>query len=144
MIILLTGYQFAAAQNRTTRHRNVKLRFPTPIIFEFDPYPLPLDSVGKHIFDEVIITDTVYSVRANKRYTLLEFGARYPNQSLTVVVKNQVAHHLSKPLKGKIISVTGKLLIEDDRNDGRPIIYVDFVDFIKEVDVKPVYLNPKL
>jgi hypothetical protein len=60
-------------------------------------------------------------------------GVPFPNQLLTVVLEVADSKRLAKSLKGKVIAVTGKLFTYNDQNDGKPIMYINFPEFIKVV-----------
>lgn len=103
------------------KHTHVK--FPRPI-FEFEPFPIATDSIRKHLYEVVIITDKVYGLKVLDKHTLLYLGASYPHQRLTVILKDQETRRLAKSIKGKTVSVTGKLFTDNNLDDGKPIMYI--------------------
>jgi hypothetical protein len=122
-----------AQHHKKTRAKPIHVVFPPPIIFELDPYPLPIDSVSKHIYEAVIVTSKVYGLKSNKKQTLLYLGAAFPSQNLTVILRDTDTKRLAKNLKGKRVSVTGKLFRENDLDDGRPVMYISDPHFLKIV-----------
>ncbi len=135
LCLMLAFQSHLHAQQKQKHHphkaKHVIGRSPTPIIFEFDPFPIPLDSVSRHIFDEVIVTSPVSGLRQTPKEVYLFLGADSPNQRLIVILDSPETRRLAKGLKGKTVTVTGKLFTDNDRDDGKPVMYVSFQDFIK-------------
>jgi hypothetical protein len=63
---------------------------------------------GSHIGELVTIKDNVYGSRDMGSFVLVNVGAEFPNQLLTVVLRGETKA-LSKELNGRAISVTGKV-----------------------------------
>lgn len=131
LVFALNSCLYAQQRHHQCKVKHVKVKVPTPIIFEFEPYPVPLDSVDHHIFDEVIVIGKVFGVKQTKKEASLFLGANWPNQRLTVILDRAKTRLLAKGINGKTITVTGKIFNENDREGGKPLIYVRFLDFIK-------------
>jgi len=76
---------------------------------ENNPPLIPLTEVGKHKNQVVATTGKVYSYKDIKSMVLVNLGAAYPNQLLTVVLKGD-AKQLAGQLSGKTITVQGKII----------------------------------
>jgi hypothetical protein len=84
---------------------------------------IKLEEIGKHIGDSVQVNGKIYSGRwlqgATGRPTLLNMGALYPNQLLTVVIwgKDRMGFDYApdKELIGKEVWVTGKVELHNDK-----------------------------
>lgn len=84
---------------------------------------IKLEEVGQHIGDSVQVSGKIYSGRwlqgATGRPTLLNMGALYPNQLLTVVIwgKDRMSFDYApdKELIGKEVWVTGKVELHKDK-----------------------------
>ncbi len=125
-----------AQHHKKAKVKQTNVKFPPPIIFEFDPYPVSIDSVSQHLYEEVIVTSKVYGLEITKKHTLLYLGASFPIQQLTVILMDANSKRLAKNLKGKTVSVTGKLFTDNDRDDGKPIMYINFPHLLKIVQNK--------
>jgi hypothetical protein len=68
-----------------------------------------LNEVGRHIGEEVQVCGQVYSDKELSGMTLVNMGADYPNQLLTLVLKSE-AKKAYTSLKGKSVCVTGKVI----------------------------------
>jgi hypothetical protein len=121
-----------AQHSKKVRAKQAQLKFPPPV-FEFDPYPVSIDSLSKYIFEAVIVTDKVYGLKVTKQQTLLYLGAAFPNHLLMVVLEDAERKRLAKGLKGKTVSVTGKIFTENNRDDGRPVMYINLPYLLKIV-----------
>jgi hypothetical protein len=80
---------------------------------------IDIKEVGSHLSETVTIQSKVYSARDMGSMVLVNLGAAYPNQLLTVVLR-EGAKDKGKDLEGKDISVTGKLI----EYKGKPEIVV--------------------
>jgi hypothetical protein len=126
VILSVALLPYANAQHPTNvKVKHAQVRFPPPV-FEFDPCPVSIDSLSKHIFEAVIVSGKVYGFKITKQQTLLYLGAAYPTHLLMVVLKEAESKRLARSLKGKVIAVTGKLFTDNDRDDGRPVMYINF------------------
>jgi hypothetical protein len=84
---------------------------------------IKLEEVGQHIGDSVLVSGKIYSGRwlqgATGRPTLLNMGALYPHQLLTVVIwgKDRMSFDYApdKELIGKEVWVTGKVELHKDK-----------------------------
>jgi len=117
----------------TVKKRRVKVKFPPPIIFEFEPHYVPIDSISKHVFDEVITEGKVYGYKVLKNKSLLYLSSPYPNQLLIVILEGNNVKNLYRGLKNKTVRVTGKIFNENDKRDGKPVMYVTFPTYIEVV-----------
>lgn len=78
---------------------------------------IPLQDVARHVGDSVTLTGKVYGGRffpqGEGRPTLLNLGAPYPNQLLTVVIRGTARPQFSfvpeKDLLNKDVRVSGKV-----------------------------------
>ena len=76
-----------------------------------------LEEIGNHVGDSVVLTGKVYSTRyfetAKDAPTLLNLGAPFPDQLLTVVIygayRNQFKEAPETLFKDKTVQVTGKV-----------------------------------
>jgi len=99
----------------------------------FKNYRSAARSPGKQPSANIAICDKVYSTRYFKSsgMTLLNLGAPYPNQTLTVVIRDDVANQFpdepAKYFRGKTICVSG----EQELYKGRPQIVIRNKDQIK-------------
>jgi hypothetical protein len=82
----------------------------TPAVAESPKTFIDIDvkDAAKHIGESVSITAKVYSYKELANMTLVNLGAEYPNQLLTIVLKG-TANGLVKDLNGKILTAKGKL-----------------------------------
>jgi hypothetical protein len=80
---------------------------------------IDIKEVGSHLSETVTIQSKVYSARDMGSMVLVNLGAAYPNQLLTLVLR-EGAKDKGKDLEGKNISVTGKLI----EYKGKPEIIV--------------------
>ena len=87
------------------------------------------------MFNWVTVTDAkVYGYRTLKTETQLYLGAGYPNQLLTVLLLDADSRRLAKSLKGKVISVRGRVMPDNDRvTGGRPTMILNDTAFVKFV-----------
>jgi hypothetical protein len=122
---------YAQQRHPPRKVKQVKVKFPTPIIFEFDPYPVPSDSVNQNIFQTVIVTGKVFGLKQKPKEVLLFLGADWPNQRLIVILDKAETKILAKGIKGKSVTVTGKIFTEGDRKNGKPVMYVSFPESIR-------------
>ncbi|TCC88667.1 hypothetical protein EZ428_18695 [Pedobacter frigiditerrae] len=91
---------------------------------------IDIKDVAKHIGDSVTICDSVYTTRALNGLTLINLGAAFPKQLLTVVIYKADLGKFTEPEKTylyKRVCVTGKLVLYNDR----PQIVVNEVKQIK-------------
>jgi hypothetical protein len=69
---------------------------------------------GQHYNENVQISATVYGYKTLENMTLVNLGAAYPDQLLTIVLKGD-AKDSYKGLDGQSVSVTGKLVSYKDK-----------------------------
>lgn len=87
-----------------------------------------LDQIGGLIGKPVTVHGKVYSVKAVKNMTLLDLGAAYPNQTLTVVLKGEANAKLDPvSFQGKTAQVSGNV----ELYRGKPEIVITDPDKIK-------------
>lgn len=67
-----------------------------------------LKDIGRHMGEEVKVCGQVYGDKAFSGLTLVNLGAAYPNQLLTVVLKGEAKEKWT-PKDGKNICVKGKI-----------------------------------
>lgn len=73
---------------------------------------------SKHIGDTVTICDSVYTTRALGGLTLINLGAAFPKQLLTVVIYKADLAKFTEPENtylNKKVCVTGKLVLYNDK-----------------------------
>lgn len=90
------------------------------------PDVITLEAAGKQINQLITTTGKVYSTKNMGSFVMVNMGADYPNQLLTVILRGK-AKDLTDELKGKEIWVTG--VIVDYK--GRPEIVVNDPSKIK-------------
>src|ERR1700752_3683470 len=86
-------------------------------IFSFSQTEIKLEDAAKHVGDSVKVCGQVAGVRyleqANNKPTLINMGAAYPNQLLTIVIWDDVRKQFEKApedlFQDKMICVTGKV-----------------------------------
>jgi hypothetical protein len=135
LALFLASYRSKAQTPKaeTVKKGRVKVKFPPPIIFECDPYFVPIDSISKHIYDEVTTEGKVYDYKVLKNKSLLYLGAPYPNQLLTVILKGHDVKNMYKGLRNKTVRITGKIFTENDKTNGKPVMYVTFPTYIEVI-----------
>jgi len=104
------------------------INFGTPTSEAFKT--IAVEDAAKHIGENVNITAKVYSYKELGNMTLVNLGAEYPDQLLTVVLKG-TANVIAKDLKGKTIAIKGKIEIYK----GKPEIVVDNVNQYRVVPI---------
>ena len=75
---------------------------------------ISVEDAARHYDENVQCCAKVYGTKALESMTLVNLGAAYPNQPLTVVLRDQ-ARGLASDLEGKTICVTGKLVNYKDK-----------------------------
>jgi protein TonB len=106
---------------------------------------IALADVGKHVGETVTVTGTIINGRyldnSKSKLTLLNMGAAFPNQLLTVVIQDENRSKFSyKPeeeLKNKTVAVTGKVT---DFN-GKPQITITGPSEIQIVEAEPLVVQ---
>jgi hypothetical protein len=85
---------------------------PTPArtIVDVEYLPVPLEKVADNIGKNAVITGKVYGTKDIGSLVLVNLGAAYPNQLLTVALKGK-AKDLATGLEGKVIQVTGEIIL---------------------------------
>jgi hypothetical protein len=78
------------------------------------PTTIELKDVASHINEYVKTSGLVYGYKPLEGLTLVNLGAAYPNQLMTVVLKG-AAQKLIPALDGKTITVTGKLVLYKEK-----------------------------
>jgi hypothetical protein len=86
---------------------------------------IELSSLINHIGDEVTVSGKVYGFKDLGSLVLLNVGAAYPNQPLTVVLRGK-AKELATKVDGKQITITGKI----SEYKGKPQIEVSDSEMI--------------
>lgn len=79
---------------------------------------ISIKEVSKHIGEEVTICDSVYTTRALANLTLINLGAEFPKQLLTVVIYKADLTKFKEPEKtylNKKICITGKLVLFNEK-----------------------------
>lgn len=79
---------------------------------------IDIAAISKHIGETVTICDSVYTTRALGGLTLINLGAAFPKQMLTVVIDKADLAKFTEPDKtylNKKICVTGKLALYKDK-----------------------------
>lgn len=71
---------------------------------------IQLSEIGQHIDQTVTVSGKVFGTKDVKSMILVNVGANYPNQPLTVVLKSG-AKSLASKLDGKEITVTGEVVL---------------------------------
>jgi len=85
--------------------------------FSFSQTEIKLEDVSKHVGDSVKVCGQVTGIRyleqSNNKPTLINMGAAYPNQLLTVVIWDDVRKQFEKApedlFQNKMICVIGKI-----------------------------------
>ena len=83
------------------------------------PVRIDINDAANHVNGQVIVSAKVYGYKALDGMTLVNLGAAYPGQLMTVVLKGD-AISLASGLDGKMIRVTGKI----ELYKGKPEIVV--------------------
>jgi hypothetical protein len=91
---------------------------------------ISIGDASKAIGQTVNITSKAYSYKELNNMTLVNLGAEYPHQLLTLVLKDS-AKKLAKEIEGKTISVTGKIEMYKDKPE---IVVTDS----KQVQIIPI------
>jgi hypothetical protein len=77
-----------------------------------------IKDVSKHIGETVTICDPVYTTSALPNLTLINLGAEFPKQLLTVVIYKADLAKFKEPEKtylNKKVCITGKLVLYNDK-----------------------------
>jgi len=75
---------------------------------------ISIKDISKHIGENVTICDSVYSTRALANLTLINLGAEFPKQLLTLVIYKADLDKFKEPEKAflnKKVCITGKLVL---------------------------------
>ncbi|HEY4337774.1 MAG TPA: S1/P1 nuclease [Puia sp.] len=80
---------------------------------------IDVKDAAAHVDENVVITAKVYGYKALDGMTLVNLGGAYPNQLMTVVLRNE-ATGLAAEIDGAVIRVTGKI----EMYKGKPEIIV--------------------
>ncbi|GGB17807.1 hypothetical protein GCM10011511_47020 [Puia dinghuensis] len=81
---------------------------------------------GAHVGENVVVSAKVYGYKAFEGLTLVNLGAAYPNQLLTVVLKGDVKDAYTG-IEGKTVEATGKIILYK----GKPeIVVTDAAHFV--------------
>jgi len=89
------------------------------------PVAIDIKDAASHVDQVVVVSAMVYGYKALSGLTLVNLGAAYPDQVLTVVLKGE-AIGVAAGLDGKTIKVTGKV----EMYKGKPEIVVNEKDKI--------------
>lgn len=79
---------------------------------------IAIGDVSKHIGETVTICDSVYTTRALNGLALINIGAAFPKQLLTVVIYKADLAKFTEPEKSylnKKVCVTGKLVLYNEK-----------------------------
>lgn len=111
--INIAGIRLAGKLNKIfANQKAIKLEAKTAELIK-------LTDVSNNIGKLVTVTGKVYGIKDAKSMILVNVGAVYPNQTLTVVLKD-AAKDLASKIDGKQITVTGEII----EYKGRPEIIV--------------------
>src|ERR1017187_5191572 len=93
-------------------------------LFGFCQNKISIDSVGRHIGDSVTVCSKVYGIKVLEKVTLINLGATYPNNPLTLVIfikdRSNFKEAPEVMYAGKTICVTGVI----KEYQGKPEIMV--------------------
>jgi len=78
------------------------------------PRTIDVKDAAQHYNENVTVCSTVFGIKALDNLTLVNLGAAYPNQPLTVVLRD-AARDLGPGLEGKNICVTGTVVSYRDK-----------------------------
>jgi hypothetical protein len=84
------------------------------------PVRIDVKDGAKHVNENVIVTAKVYGIKALEELTLVNLGAAYPDQPMTVVLRGS-ARPVAVGIDGKTITVTGTVTMYK----GKPEIVVN-------------------
>jgi hypothetical protein len=84
------------------------------------PVKIDVKDAEKHVNQNVIVTAKVYGIKALEELTLVNLGAAYPDQPMTVVLRGN-ARSVAVGIDGKTITVTGTVTLYK----GKPEIVVN-------------------
>lgn len=79
---------------------------------------ISIKDVSKHIGETITICDSVYTTRALPNLTLINLGAEFPKQLLTLVIYKADLDKFKEPEKlylNKKVCITGKLVLYNDK-----------------------------
>ena len=116
------GVRLAGLLNVLFRNGPVAVGPPDPAaVVPADAAPVSIDikDAANHVDQLVVVSAKVFGYKALSGLTLVNLGAAYPDQPLTVVLKGE-AMAMAEGLDGKTIQVTGKVEIYK----GKPEIIV--------------------
>jgi hypothetical protein len=105
------GIRLAGVLNELFKNTNFPVTREPANSQTANPLPaktLPLNEVSQHIGEDVHVCGKIYGYKEFSGLTLLNMGADYPNQLLTIVLKGEANKEYSG-LKGKEVCVSGKL-----------------------------------
>ena len=86
----------------------------TAAVFTKAQTVISIKDVSKHIGETVTICDSVYTTRALPNLTLINLGAEFPKQLLTVVIYKADLTKFKEPEKvflNKKVCIIGKLVL---------------------------------
>jgi len=90
----------------------------TVAVFTKAQTTISIKDISKHIGETVTICDSVYTTRALPNLTLINLGAEFPKQLLTVVIYKADLEKFKEPEKAflnKKVCITGKLVLYNDK-----------------------------
>jgi nuclease S1 len=73
-----------------------------------EPVKIDIRDAASHVDENVVVSGRVYGYKALDGLTLVNVGAAYPNQLLTLVLRGD-AKDIAPGLDGKVITVAGKI-----------------------------------
>jgi hypothetical protein len=109
--IEMAGIRLAGELNKIFAASPISIRKITKqvTISDASAQPIAITEAASHLNEVVTIQSKVYSSREMGSMTLVNLGAAYPDQLLTVVLRDEAKDQL-KDLDGKTVSVTGKVI----------------------------------
>ncbi|HVU95986.1 MAG TPA: S1/P1 nuclease [Puia sp.] len=116
------GIRLAGVLNRLFAHGVVVGPSSAPAVpapLEGPAVKIDVADAQAHVGKNVVVTAKVFGYKALEGLTLVNLGAAYPNQALTVVLRGE-ATSLAGAIDGKTIQVTGKV----EMYKGKPEIIV--------------------
>lgn len=123
------GIRLAGELNRIFKNEHVKITevvlSPPPPLKDISvpPMPVQLKEVKDFIGQNVKVEGKVYGIKDVGSMVLINVGATYPNQLLTVVLKGD-AKTIASKIDGKTMMVTGKVI----EYKGKPEIVITNAD----------------
>ena len=103
------GIRLAGVLNNSLKFiNNIPKIAPSAASLNNSSFSISISDIKNHIGEVVTVSTKMYSFKTLQNMTLLNMGANYPNQFLTVVLKGKLKDEY-KNLGFKQISITGKV-----------------------------------